>query len=242
VTGPVEAVIFDWGGTLTPWHNVDVRHTWLTYARAYLPQASNDQVTLLAERLHLAEDATWVAVREHHTSATIAQVFAAAGIDPTGDAHARAAAAYESAWDPHTWTDPDAEPTLRALRGRGIKTGLLSNTLWTREHHQRILDRDGIGSLFDGSVFSSEIGWAKPHPQAFRASMASVGVSDPAGVVFVGDRPFDDIHGARGAGMRTVLVPHSDIPAAQRGHTQGAPDAVVHRLTEVIDVVDRWTG
>ena len=242
MTTAVEAVIFDWGGTLTPWHTVDARDAWLTYARAYLPGAPHEQVAALAERLHLAEDAVWVAVREQHTSTTIAQVFAAAGVDASSGAHASAVAAYESAWEPHTWTDPDAEPTLRGLRGRGIRTGLLSNTLWTREHHQRILDRDQIGSLFDGLVFSSEIGWAKPHPEAFWASMAAVGVSDADRVVFVGDRPFEDIHGARSAGMRTVLVPHSDIPDYQRGHTEATPDAVVHRLQDIIDVVDRWIG
>jgi putative hydrolase of the HAD superfamily len=58
--------------------------------------------------------------------------------------------------------------------------------------------------------------------------------------VFVGDRTFDDIHGAGSVGMRTVLVPHSVIPATQRGHTDGVPDAVVQRLSELLSVVDGW--
>jgi putative hydrolase of the HAD superfamily len=58
--------------------------------------------------------------------------------------------------------------------------------------------------------------------------------------VFVGDRLFDDIWGAANAGMRTVLVPHSDIPPEQLGHSVGQPDAVVHRLAEVYDVVRGW--
>jgi putative hydrolase of the HAD superfamily len=242
VTGPVEAVIFDWGGTLTPWHTVDVRDAWLAYACSYDPQAPVDRTAELADRLHRAEDAAWVAGRDHHTSTTIGQVFAAAGIQACGQLHAAGMDAYVSAWEPHTWTDPEAAPTLRALRGRGIRVGLLSNTLWSREHHERILARDGVLQMFDGSVLSSEIGWTKPHPEAFRAAMAAVSVSDPARVVFVGDRPFDDIRGARSVGMRTVLVPHSDIPQVQRGHTEAVPDAVVHRLSELVDVVDRWMG
>ena len=35
--------------------------------------------------------------------------------------------------------------------------------------------------------------------------------------------------------MRTILVPHSDIPADQIGHAEGDPDAVVHRLGDVLD-------
>jgi hypothetical protein len=68
--------------------------------------------------------------------------------------------------------------------------------------------------------------------------MDAVGVADPARCVFVGDRTFDDIHGARSAGMRAVLVPHSDIPADRRGHTDGEPHAVVASLGELLPVVE----
>jgi putative hydrolase of the HAD superfamily len=40
--------------------------------------------------------------------------------------------------------------------------------------------------------------------------------------------------------MRAILIPHSDIPAEQAGPVAGEPDAVVQRLGEVLDVVDRW--
>jgi putative hydrolase of the HAD superfamily len=40
--------------------------------------------------------------------------------------------------------------------------------------------------------------------------------------------------------MRTVYVPHSDIPLQQLGHSEGEPDAVVERLTDVYDVVTAW--
>ena len=104
---------------------------------------------------------------------------------------------------------------------------MLSNTLWTREHHEEVFRRDGVLDLIDGAVYSSEIPWTKPHPEAFRAAMAAVGVDDPARAVFVGDRPYDDVHGAKQVGMRAVLVPHSAIPDDQRGHVEGDPDAVV---------------
>jgi putative hydrolase of the HAD superfamily len=72
--------------------------------------------------------------------------------------------------------------------------------------------------------------------------MRAVGVDDPSACVFVGDRPYDDISGAKAVGMRAVLVPHSDIPAAQRGPASGEPDAVVHRLAELLEHVGRWSG
>jgi putative hydrolase of the HAD superfamily len=58
----------------------------------------------------------------------------------------------------------------------------------------------------------------------------------------VGDRLFDDIHGAREAGMRAVHVPHSVIPDVQRGHVDGEPHAVVERLADLLPLVDGWRG
>jgi putative hydrolase of the HAD superfamily len=89
-------------------------------------------------------------------------------------------------------------------------------------------------------VYTCEIPWTKPHPEAFRAAMAAVAAENPAGCVFVGDRPFDDIYGAKQVGMRAVLVPHSTIPEQQRGHTDGDPDAVITRLSDLIPLVDEW--
>jgi len=68
--------------------------------------------------------------------------------------------------------------------------------------------------------------------------MRAVGVSDPAECVFVGDRPYDDVYGAKSAGMRAVLVPNSDVPAF--GDVQ--PDAVVSRLAELLPHIDRWSA
>ena len=184
---PPDAVIFDWGGTLTPWHTVDVRATWLAYAQVYADDTAGAE--LLAERLHLAEEEAWAAGRDQHTSASIGDVFRAAGVQAEGATHARALAEFQRTWEPHTWTDPEARPMLEALRTRGLRVGILSNTLWSRDHHELVLERDGVLDLFDGAVYTSEIPWTKPHPEAFRAAMAAVGADDPARVVFVGDRP-----------------------------------------------------
>lgn len=232
----LDAVVFDWGGTLTPWHTIDLREQWRAYTESFDPARADE----LAGLLLAAEDACWQAGRLHQRSATLAEVFAAAGIPPVGQRHQRALAAYHLAWEPHTHLVADALATIEALRHRGLRIGVLSNTLWTREQHERVFERDGVLGLIDGAVYSSEIPFTKPHPQAFLSAMRAVGVTDPARVVFVGDRPFDDIHGAKEVGMRAVLVPHSEIPPSQRGHVEGEPDAVVERLADLVDVVDGW--
>ena len=101
---------------------------------------------------------------------------------------------------------------------------------------------DGVIDLIDGSVYTSEIEHAKPHPEAFAAALAAVGVSDPSRAVYVGDRPYEDVHGAQQAGLRAILVPHSDIPADQVVPVDVTPDGVAHQLLDILDLVDRWSA
>jgi putative hydrolase of the HAD superfamily len=222
----VEAVIFDWGGTLTPWHTIDFAECWRACG---LPEEAG-------ERLLTAEEAVWQRARHTQVSGTLEEVFAAAEVGMTPDLLGR----YFAWWEEHTFTDPDAPPLFAALRARGIKVGVLSNTLWPRAEHDRVFRRDGVLDLIDGAVYTSEIAWTKPHREAFRAAMRAVGVAEPAHAVFVGDRLFDDVHGARSVGMRAVFVPHSAIPDHQRGIVDGTPDAVVHRLADLLPLVDSW--
>jgi putative hydrolase of the HAD superfamily len=148
-------------------------------------------------------------------------------------------AAFYAWWEPHTFLDPDVPELWSALRERGIRIGVLSNTMWSREEHERIFARDGVLDLIDGAVYSSEIPVTKPHREAFAAALNAVGEDDPGRAVFVGDRPFDDIHGAKSAGMRAVLVPHSVIPDDQQP-VVGEADAVIQRLADLLPVIDAW--
>jgi putative hydrolase of the HAD superfamily len=225
---PISAVIFDWGGTLTPWHTIDPDAAWATL--------TDDPVAVKA--LRAAEDELWLRSRDHHRSGTLDELLAAAGATPDAAALER----LHGWWDQHTLTDPQAAPMLEVLRERGLRIGVLSNTIWSRERHEAIFARDGLSGLIDAAVYSSEIEWTKPHPLAFRAALDAVAVDDPGRAVYVGDRLFDDIYGAGSAGLRTIYIPHSDIPPEQVGHTLGRPDAVVRTLSEIPDVVARWAS
>jgi putative hydrolase of the HAD superfamily len=234
----IEAVIFDWGGTLTPWHSIDLVEQWHTYARGHAGHA--DHAADLAERILAAEAAAWRRARTDGTSARIADLLAEAGARTDHPGHPAAQAAYEEFWEPHTVTDPEVAPLFAGLRARGVRVGVLSNTIWTREYHEQVFARDGVLHLIDGAVYSSEIDHVKPHRAAFRAAMAAVGVADPGRCVYVGDRPYEDVHGAQRAGLRAILVPHSDIPPEQQVPVDVAPDGVAHRLLDVLTQVDTW--
>jgi putative hydrolase of the HAD superfamily len=225
----VRAVIFDWGGTLTPWHAVDLDRLWVQACAEHFPA---DRAASVAAAIRAAEAGFWVQCETDHRSATLEHVFAAAGVT----APEAFIETFFGLWEPHTYTDPDAAPLLRSLRQRSIRVGVLSNTMWPRALHERVFRRDGLLDLIDGAVYTSEIPWTKPHPEAFLAAMAAIGETDPASCVFVGDRPFDDIYGAARVGMRTVFVPHSGLPPFEGS----VPDAVITRLAELPALLDQW--
>ena len=225
----VKAVIFDWGGTLTPWRLIDHDSLWRA---ACVEHFRPERVAQVAAAMLAAERDLWQVTERSHRSATLAEVFERAEVTVTEEF----LASYFETWEPHTFTDPEAAPLMRGLRERGVKVGVLSNTMWPRSAHERVFLRDQVLDLIDGAVYSSEIAWAKPHPEAFRAAMAAVGMDDPAGCVFVGDRPYDDVHGAKGAGMRAVLIPNSHVPAFDGA----VPDAVITRLSELTRHLDAW--
>lgn len=246
---PLEAVIFDWGGTLTPWHTVDLPQQWRIYAREVhgvpvddinMPPEDLAEADSLAIRLHEAEARAWARGRTDHSSASLEAILKGAGIDATHDRHHLALAAYRGFWEPHTHTDQQVRPLWEGLRDRGIRIGVLSNTIWSRDYHREVFERDGVLDLLDADVYSSEIHVVKPHADAFRAACDAVGV-EPECAAYVGDRPFEDIHGPQQVGMRAIWVPHSDIPVDQQVDVDVTPDAVAHELLDILDIVDAWS-
>lgn len=236
---PVQAVLFDWGGTLTPWRTIDHLGQWHAFATEL--GGSAEEVTEVAEQILRAESTAWDRSRTTHRSARLEDLLTELGLGTEHPAYDRARSAYERFWEPFTLTDPQVRPLWQGLREQGIRVGVLSNTIWSRDYHRALFDRDGVLHLIDGDVYSSEIPWTKPHPEAFLSAAAAVGIA-PEHCVYVGDRLFEDVHGPQRAGMRAILVPHSDIPLAQQVEVEVRPDAVAHSLAEVAGIVHGWNA
>jgi len=94
----------------------------------------------------------------------------------------------------------DALPVFDALRNRGLKLALLSNT--GRDLNEFVAHH---GIDVDVILTSRLHGKTKPHETIFRAVLERLAV-EPQRAVMVGDDPEDDIAGARAVGMRAWLV------------------------------------
>ncbi len=231
----IDAVIFDWGGTLSEFVDLELVDAWRLTAR-HIDPTHEDEV---AARLVRVEADFWATTASHQRSATLADLLARAtaelGLDVAEALLEEAAVRHLDAWTPHIRHDPDAGATLSALRADGLRIGMLSNTHWPRAFHERFLERDGLAVLIDARLYTSEMAFQKPHRSAFLAAAEALGV-DPHRAVFVGDRPLDDISGARSVGMRTVLRPNPFAPDV--GGIE--PDARIDTLPELVDLLGAW--
>lgn len=234
MTNPVRTVLFDWGGTLTTFHSVDMLDAWQVAAEVLAPDRADEVAAALLE----AEREVWSRTTTTMRSATTAEVLRAAsetvGLPVEEVLHEKAVASYLDHWAPSSVARPDARRTLHALRDRGLRTGLLSNTHWPRAQHEEWLARDGLLDLLDARVYTSDLEHVKPHPAAFGALLEAVGVA-PHDAVFVGDRLHDDVWGAKQLGMRGVWLRNDAVPSYDV-----EPDAVIDGLEELVAVVEGW--
>lgn len=229
----LRAVLFDWGGTLTPHHEVDKATHWRAAARHL---AGDEHVDTLTAALLAAEDETWLQTIEGFSSSRTEEIIASAlaAVELEASGVEDALSSYRATWTPYTQARTEAVEVLTAIRDRGLATGLLSNTHWPSQWHEEWLERDGLSLLLDGRVYTCELEHVKPHARAF-GSLLELLRLQPSEAVFVGDRHLDDVDGAHAVGMRTV---HIDNGATPPGHSE--PDARIGALADLLPLLDAW--
>jgi HAD superfamily hydrolase (TIGR01549 family) len=105
-------------------------------------------------------------------------------------------------------------PVLERLRGRGLRMVVVSNANGTLLKHMERLD---LTQRFDCVLDSADEGVEKPDPRFFEIALARSGARKET-TIHVGDLYHVDIVGARGAGLRGVLLdemnlrPDADCP------------------------------
>ena len=119
---------------------------------------------------------------------------------------------------------PDAISTLAELQRRGYRHVLVSNNfpeLW------RVAEALGLAPYFSAHIVSAQVGWDKPSPEIFRLALEAAG--NPKQAIMIGDNPVDDVEGARGAGLRAILVhARKETPLAE---------ASCKTLTELLELL-----
>lgn len=121
----------------------------------------------------------------------------------------------------------DSVPALKELKNRGLILGLISNAAQDMESTYQEL---GLQPYLTFKVTSSEVGYDKPRPEIFLAALKKAQVK-PREAIYVGDQYDLDVVGARGVGMKAVLIDRSNY------FTDIADCPRIRSLTEIVEYV-----
>jgi putative hydrolase of the HAD superfamily len=122
--------------------------------------------------------------------------------------------------------------TLRELRRRGLKLGMISVC---SEEVALLWEETPFAGLFDATIFSATCGLRKPDAAIYRLCADELGVR-PADCLFVGDGANDELGGATRVGMQAVLIlrPGQEEPYWEEAHGW---EPRIHSVPEVLDLV-----
>jgi HAD superfamily hydrolase (TIGR01509 family) len=174
----------------------------------YVRCAELHGLTLDAGRYEQARDDAFVDLQQHPELDHDEEIWISfterivLGMGGTSPASRTVAEELTARWTQHANFElyDDAQPTLRALRARGVKIGLVSNS--ARDVHEFAVHH---ALEIDAGISSFHHGKTKPHASIFRAVLELLDVA-PDEALMVGDSIEADIDGARALGMRAVLL------------------------------------
>jgi len=119
----------------------------------------------------------------------------------------------------------DALPTLKLLKKRNLILGIISNV---GQETDSISQNLGLQPYLDFEVTSFEVGCDKPHPGIFLAALQKAQAKAEE-AIYVGDQYDVDVVGARGVGMKAVLIDRND------SFPEVTDCPRIHRLTEIVE-------
>lgn len=99
--------------------------------------------------------------------------------------------------------EPGIHAVLDYLEARGIRIGVVSNTIFSSRTVEWELGRHGLADYLAFVMGSADYGVRKPHPALFLAAVGKLGLK-PGEVWFVGNTWDTDITGATRAGLIPV--------------------------------------
>jgi putative hydrolase of the HAD superfamily len=135
---------------------------------------------------------------------------------------------------------PEAPVVLDALHKQGFRLAIISNVISRRLVPCKLAEY-GIARYFDPVVTSVNLGWRKPNACIFEEA-ARLMQLPPDACAYVGDTVSRDVIGARRAGYGLVIQIKSFLTdKADSGTDSVPPDAVIHDLRQVVDLVTPHT-
>lgn len=115
------------------------------------------------------------------------------------------------------------------------KLGLISNFTHAPVVEEAIRALE-LSRYFSVVLISDEVGLRKPHPAIFRTALERLVVRAEE-AVFIGDSPKEDVEGAKGVGMKAILVLSQFFTIEDLRSVSAKPDLIVERLCDLPQAV-----
>ena len=126
--------------------------------------------------------------------------------------------------------------TLRELKARGYKLGIIANTV-TETEIPDWMCRDGVADCFKTVILSSKVRLRKPDPAIYQLAARCIG-SKPENCAYVGDNPVRDVEGAVNAGFGAMILFEDAGTADREGKAPTVqPDYRIHGIPELLDLL-----
>ncbi len=130
---------------------------------------------------------------------------------------------------------PGVVETLRALRSLGLRVGIVTNMDIDELTH--LIGVAGLETELDLILSSEEAGSCKPDSRIFIEAARRIG-STPSATMFVGDSIYQDIEGAKRAGLRPVYISRRTDDHDPDGH---GSVPIVRTIPELVDLIEGRT-
>ncbi len=214
-----DAVTFDYWNTLARPDEKRFREHRLTSLQVAITDRGGDvtldQVEEAAAGLFGLFNRSWEANCQFTYLHAVDEVLFQLDLDFTGAERHEVAERFAHVIEDPPLLAPNITETLDALRGWGIRIGIVCDVGMTPSVVlRRYLDTHGLLDRFDHWSFSDEVGVYKPHPEIFEHALSGLGVVDPGRVAHVGDLHRTDVAGANEFGMTSVRYRalNDDVP------------------------------
>ena len=125
--------------------------------------------------------------------------------------------------------------TLRELKRRGYKLGIIANTITETEIPDWMCEA-GVADCFKTVILSSKVRLRKPDPAIYLLAARCAG-SIPENCAYVGDNPVRDVEGALDAGYGCMVLFEDAGTADREGKApKRLPDYRIHAIPELLDL------
>lgn len=120
----------------------------------------------------------------------------------------------------------DSLQALKLVKTKNLKAGLISNV---GQEIDSFCWELGFEPYLDFKVTSFEVGYDKPRPEIFQLALNKAGVKAQE-AIYIGDQYDQDIIGARGVGMKAVLIDRN-------GRAKSYDCPVINSLSDIAEYI-----